>query len=285
MNNRDQLVQVFEDTEKWYKENKRLAEAVNSAREATRVYGADDYPELPPVKDGTVTEVTITASRTFEAAMRLIKKNPGERVAVHNFASATNPGGGVTRGSRAQEECLCRCSTLYPVLNSKPLWDSFYNFHRQRHDVRYTDTCIYSPGILIIKTDTDEPKRMPETQWQQVDVLTCAAPNMRENPNNAMNPGRDVAARVSDKELLELHKSRARHMLTIAAANGVDVLVLGAFGCGAFQNKPEIVARAYKEIIGEFQGRFAKIEFAVYCSPRDTMNYEVFKRVLSGSGR
>ena len=51
-------------------------------------------------------------------------------------------------------------------------------------------------------------------------------------------------------------------------------------GCGAFRNKPEIVARAYKEIISEFQGRFVRIEFAVYCPPQDSRNYEVFRRVL-----
>lgn len=95
-----------------------------------------------------------------------------------------------------------------------------------------------------------------------------------------MNPGSDIAVRVTDKELLELHKKRARHMFTVAAANGADILVLGAFGCGAFRNKPEIVARAYKEIIPEFQGQFAGIEFAVYCPPQDSRNYDVFRRVL-----
>ena len=69
-------------------------------------------------------------------------------------------------------------------------------------------------------------------------------------------------------------------MFGAAAANGADILVLGAFGCGVFQNNPEIVARAYKETIKEFPVKFAKIEFAVYCSLRDTRNFEVFKRVL-----
>lgn len=280
MSNRDQLIEVFQDTEKWYKENKKLAEAVQRAQKDTKVYSEDACPKLLGSKEGLVTKVTVTADRSFQAAIRLKKENPEMRVAVHNFASATNPGGGVTRGSNAQEECLCRCSTLYPVLNTKPLWEQYYNFHRQRKDVRYTDTSIYSPDILIIKTDTNVPQRLPEAEWQQVDVITCAAPNLRENPNNAMNPGSDRAIKVTDKELLELHKKRARHMLAVAADNGADILVLGAFGCGAFQNKPEIVARAYKEILPEFQGQFAKIEFAVYCTPRDSRNYDVFKRVL-----
>ena len=57
-------------------------------------------------------------------------------------------------------------------------------------------------------------------------------------------------------------------------------LVLGAFGCGAFCNDPEVVASAYKTAIGVFPKVFQKIVFAVYCSPMDTRNYETFSRIL-----
>lgn len=56
------------------------------------------------------------------------------KTAVHNFASATNPGGGVKRGSNAQEECLCRCSGLYVCLSTQTMWDGFYFPHRQAHN-------------------------------------------------------------------------------------------------------------------------------------------------------
>lgn len=55
---------------------------------------------------------------------------------------------------------------------------------------------------------------------------------------------------------------------------------IGAFGCGAFQNDPAVVAKAYKVALEEFPKVFDKIEFAVYCSPRDQRNYEEFYKVL-----
>lgn len=279
MNNRDELITIFEDTRTWYEENEALRSAVQTSIVGTKVYKAAEYPQLPAPK-GTPAVVRVSRNRSFEAAMRLAGEYPESRIAVHNFASATNPGGGVTRGSRAQEECLCRCSTLYPVLNTPELWNRFYKFHRMRQDMRYTDTCVYSPGIKIVKTDTDKPQRMKQEDWVDVDVITCAAPNLRERPYNTMNPGQGKTVKVSDSELLELHKKRAAHLLCAAAANGAEVVVLGAFGCGAFQNKPEIVAQAYRSVLEEYKDYFRVIEFAVYCTPRDSANYDAFRRIL-----
>ena len=280
---KEELISIFEDTKSLYETDPVLKESVRASKDGTHIYYEQDMPKLSESKPCDKTEIKVTKSRSFEAAMRLKKDYPDCRIAVHNFASATNPGGGVTKGSRAQEECLCRCSTLYPVLNTESNWNGYYGFHRNRHDVRYTDACIYTPGIMIIKSDTDVPERLPKDDWCEVDVLTCAAPNLRPMPNNPMNPGNDIAVRLSDKEVLQIHLSRARHLLQIAAANGDEVLVLGAFGCGAFQNKPEIVAQAYKEVMPEFEGYFKIVEFAVYCSPRDESNFVEFKKVLGGS--
>lgn len=56
-----------------------------------------------------------------------------------NFASAVNPGGGVRSGSSAQEESLCRYSTLYPTLNQQFLWKKYYEVNRQANDPLHTD--------------------------------------------------------------------------------------------------------------------------------------------------
>lgn len=71
-----------------------------------------------------------------------------------------------------------------------------------------------------------------------------------------------------------------RRILDIAVAAGNEVIILGAFGCGAFANPPQVVARAMKNVIREYMHRFKVIEFAVYCPPKDDSNYKIFKQVL-----
>ena len=57
-------------------------------------------------------------------------------------------------------------------------------------------------------------------------------------------------------------------------------MVLGALGCGAFQNDPEVVARAFKTALQEFPKVFEQIEFAVYCPPGGSRNYDVFSKTF-----
>lgn len=112
-------VNIFEDTMDWIKGNKKLKEAVVASIRNQVLYLEADQVEVPEVP-GKSCSTVVSAKRSFEAAAAYARA--GKKVCVHNFASATNPGGGVTRGSSAQEECLCRCSTLYPCLNVDLLW-------------------------------------------------------------------------------------------------------------------------------------------------------------------
>lgn len=274
---RTRRVNIFEDTMHICKDEK-LAKSIRKTIEDTIIYDEKNYPSVE--NRGFDTIVSVTRERSLECAQNFHQKYLERKIGVHNFASATNPGGGVVNGSSAQEEAICRCSTLYPCLNTERNLSEFYQMHRKKKDLRYTDYCIYTPNITVIKSDTAYPELLPESQWFHVDMLTCAAPNLREKPYNAMNPGCVNPVKVSDEELLQIHKKRAKHLLTIAAANGIEILILGAFGCGAFRNDPSIVARAYNEVISEFKGCFREICFAVYCNPNDLKNYDIFKRVV-----
>ena len=85
---------------------------------------------------------------------------------------------------------------------------------------------------------------------------------------------------MKDSDLLALHEKRLRRILNVAAVEGVETIVLGAFGCGAFRNNPEVVALANKNIIKEYLYTFKNIEYAVYCGRGDDRNYRIFERVL-----
>ena len=82
---------------------------------------------------------------------------------------------------------------------------------------------------------------------------------------------------VTDKKLFDIYKKRINRVLDIASSAKSDVIILGAFGCGAFANPPELVAKA----IDEHKYDFETIELAIYCSSRDTSNYEVFAKEFS----
>lgn len=123
---------------------------------------------------------------------------------------------------------------------------------------------------------------MPEKEWYKVNMITCAAPNLREKPSNMMNSG-NVKVKITDDELLAIHVKRFTRILDIALVNNNDVVILGAFGCGAFENNPSVVAMAAKNVVEKYIHAFRVIEFAVYCSPRDSHNYDVFSSVFGNT--
>ena len=260
-------IRVFQDTLKRIASDEDLTAAVLQSKKWTSLYYADQYPPFE-AGESQNTEIAVTHDRSFQSAMRLKSENPEAKIAVLNFANAFTPGGGVTIGSNAQEEGLCRCSTLYPVLNRKYLKENYYGYHKKIGDLKATDTVIYSQDIIIFKTDRNTPKEMPKQDWVKVDVMTIAAPDLRK-------------ISMSNEELFECHVKRAVHMLAVAANQEADILVLGAFGCGAFRNNPKVVARAYREALEKFPKAFKKVEFAIYCSDEEQKNYHMFKDTLA----
>ncbi|MBU7569314.1 MAG: TIGR02452 family protein, partial [Flavobacterium sp.] len=80
----------------------------------------------------------------------------------------------------------------------------------------------------------------------------------------------------------EVFKRRMDEMLAIAAKNEIEILILGAWGCGVFRNEPKEVAQLFKEIISEkYSGAFQKIVFAVYDTSEKKLNFKVFEDIFS----
>ena len=260
------LSEIFADTQKLYQTDAKLVSACEYSRKHHAFFSADEKIDCERDRFEHEAEVIVSKKRTFEAAQAYARA--GMKVAVLNFANSYQPGGGVVHGARAQEECLCRISTLYDSLSSSEMLAQFYFPHRKSGDDLATDDVIHTPRVLVFKSDTDEPTLMPESEWFFADVLTCAAPCL------------GWGAETDDELLLRMHKSRGKHILDVACKDEAEVLILGAFGCGAFSNPPEVVAEAYKQLLPDYSHAFRTIEFAVFCRAFETKNYDVFNKVL-----
>jgi len=268
LDRRTQLKNVFYDTAAFCCEEPILSNAIRFGLEHTEVYKEKDYPELPVISDKAGI-ISVTKERTFEAAIRLHKEVPGKKIAVLNFAAATTPGGGTKNGAKAQEECLCRCSTLMQLLEQEKTMREFYIPNQKAKNPLHNDSCIYSQGVVICKSDTDIPERLTPEEFVTVDVISCAAPNLG-NPHVKI---------PSSENLSKIHLSRAKHILHIAALYDVDILITGAFGCGAFKNSPLIVSKAWKKALEEYKNKFDNIVFAIYSSG-ESKNYQVFNATM-----
>ena len=200
----------------------------------------------------------------------------GKRICVLNFASPVTPGGGVLRGMASQEESICRISTLYAALSDKKTAGAFYEEHWElirtgKMGRKNRDDCIFTPGVMVIREDTFDCALLPEDEWYKVDVITCAAPDQRYDGENTYEP--------DEEELTAVFEKRWRRILSVAAQNRADILILGAFGCGAFYNPPEVSAQAFSNIFDEYSHCFETVEFAVFCQYIEEANYQAFSQI------
>ncbi len=272
---RENNIRVFEDTLYRINQDDSLKENTFISIKGQKLIKENDVVSYNAKKYNAPCKIYVTTNRTMEAAADYY----GNKIAVLNFASATTPGGGVRKGSSAQEEALCRVSNLYLCLTDKKLWESFYQKNRDAKNNIHTDDIIYTPDVMVIKND--DYKTLQESDYFRVDVITCAAPNLREVPANSFNRDEGEPIQLSDEELYKVHYKRAIKIMEVACANNVEVLILGAFGCGAFRNNPTVVAKAYKDAVEHFRHAFKEIEFAVYCPPKDPTNYNEFRAAFN----
>lgn len=188
-----------------------------------------------------------------------------ENALVMNFANAHNPGGGFRMGANAQEEALCRCSTLYASITSKKA-SEMYKYNNTHASKVESDYMLISPNVAVFRDEQYEFLDTPVVMG----VVTVPAPN------------RYGAALLASKKLIEeTFIRRIRIMLAAAVKYGYKNLVLGAWGCGAFGNKPEDVAGYFKQIIidEEYGKCFDEICFAIY-GKENVHNITSFRKVF-----
>ncbi|MBQ3692006.1 MAG: TIGR02452 family protein [Clostridia bacterium] len=215
-----------------------------------------DISENP---NDNLCKISVVNEDSFQTASRL--ENP----LVLNFANAHNAGGGFLLGANAQEEALCRCSTLYASIKSDKAAE-MYRYNNTHISAVESDYMILSPNVCIFRNERCELLEQPFAAA----VITAPAPNRN-----------GAALLTPKKKISETMIRRIRIILRIAEEHGFKNIVLGAWGCGAFGNNPEDVSNYFKTvIINEKYGLyFDEICFAVY-GTTNSKNFVSFKNTF-----
>lgn len=240
----------------WNKANERslIAKKHTELMESTKT----DLIESS-VAETKIYESCAVQTRTVLATFKLLNldivsaimmQDSNKRTGVLNFASFKEPGGKFLEGSSAQEESLCHKSFLYNVL--KEFQDSYYDINKkQLNRALYYDKALYTPDI--------EFSQGANTRF--ADVITCAAPNWT------------VANKYCNVTPLENYRalsSRIKFVKDITCNNNLDVIILGAYGCGVFGQDPETVAKLIHQ---HFKSSIPEVILAV---PGKDRNYQAF---------
>ncbi|KAF2278321.1 uncharacterized protein EI97DRAFT_361154, partial [Westerdykella ornata] len=180
-------------------------------------------------------------------------------VALLNLANAYHPGGGWLNGALAQEEALCYRSTLSLSLHKNlypiPLLSALYTPH-----VLVIRSALSAGHSLLLPTPPGTPITQPQGTFRPADA--------------------------------EITRYKIRTVLRLAASKGHTKLVLGALGCGAFNNPPDEVAHMFAEVLREEEfagGWWEDVVFAVMDNARKGEggrqgdgNFGIFWRALDG---
>ena len=226
-----------------------------------------DVNHIAPATEQTTTNTV--NDDCLKVAKRLLDK--GMSPCVMNLADAYVACGMYKRGSRAQEESLCRVTTLsrslfqffkatsgkadrYAVEANVAIKEYAYPM-----DINYGG--IYSPEVTVFRNAADLYSLCEETF--KVGIVSVAALDFNEKHGKNLEykaPKGDFTA-----EGEEIMRNKIRTIFRIALANGHDSLVAGAFGCGAFRLPVDKVAAMFHEILNEaeFKDKFKEVVFAI----------------------
>src|SRR5262249_51633054 len=139
----------------------RIAPELHDSANGTRLYRPGQLAKLAAVAPAArgPTCIRVVNGTTLSTARRLSEGYGAGHVALLNFASARNPGGGFLSGSQAQEESLARASGLCECLSRIT---DYYEANRRQRSALYTDHIIFSPGVPVFRDDDD---RLLDEPW------------------------------------------------------------------------------------------------------------------------
>jgi hypothetical protein len=224
-------------------------------------------------QDDSVGQVRIIAGDWGEVTHDLTKTY-GVCFAVLNMANAYVPGGAYVEGAPAQEENMFRRTDCHFHVN-----DREYDELRDRYLPEMTQLISARDGSVYL--DADSPRtciRGPEDRSREDLGYPWLA-------GHEVFPFFEMRAAAQDlRGGLAFNQDEARRriaaQLDTLRDRGIRHAVLGALGCGAFENPSIKVARIYKEEIYTRRADFVLIAFAIFAAGYGPGNYEPFAKVF-----
>jgi hypothetical protein len=203
----------------------------------------------------------------------------GECFAVLNMANPYVPGGAYVEGAVAQEENMFRRTDCHFQVG-----DEDYDLATDCYRPEKTRLLLAQDGRVYL--DSQRPRvciRGPEDRsshdlgygWLSYDEvfpfleMRASAQDLRGGrPFSEDEARRRISAQF---ETLEAH--------------GVRHVVFGAFGCGAFKNPADQVARIYRDEIHARSSEFRVVAFAIFNAGYGPGNFLPFQEALRDLGR
>ena len=196
------------------------------------------------LEEGCVPQVSVVATDVVSA---ILENGRGRAeycdLAVLDFASFVNPGGGYIRGTMAQEEALCTESFLYNVLEGFGDWYA-ENRRRNLNCELYRNRALAVPAVRFGR----------DRIHAYADVIVAAAPNARRARADY---------KASDEVLEETMRERIAFALSVIDARGLKKAVLGAYGCGVFGWDASVVAEMFRAELASGAHGLEEVVFAI----------------------
>lgn len=214
-------------------------------------------------KRDTPTQINVINEDCLIVGMN--RKKEGLNPIILNMASATNPCGGATWGSIAQEEVISYRTNLF---------ESLFQFHpiHKEYNLKGNENGsypikkfggVYSPHVVLFREGEKSGYKLMDEPIELAFVSVAALKRPPLLDENTLPP-----------HLIGDVLKKMRTIFRIALENGHDSIILGAWGCGVYQNPPKHIAKLFHRVIeeDEFKDRFKVIDFAILedaCSIRE----------------
>jgi uncharacterized protein (TIGR02452 family) len=250
------------------------------------LYGGDklstlerlEYEPLDTPFERFTTEFRFSKTTSRNAA-RVMHRETDEKIAILNLANRRQPGGiGLAPYGGSQEEDLVRHSNLAWVLD--PRFET-EKVHAKMAELRRSEGYGDAPfehhipyfGVIYSKNVTF----FESGALRQYDVISSAAPDLRRGSDETQFLMQFDASAPFARQQILVNKIKA--IFDAALAEDTRHLILGAYGCGVFENKSTEVAGIFADLLKNnplYQGRFKQITFAI----TDQVKLDIFRQAF-----